>query len=192
LEAKHFKGSESTCEAKHFKGNEAKHFTTFAGVRISAPALRFRLKYAGAENHAKYSMKKLSFIYLATTYPGRGRPSILGPRLLMHLAPMVGAESGSTGRSAASSSAVGIDPVSADVCVLGRGADTSSLSTDTSGPMDGPAKDGSDQSLTLGLKPSQTSIPSSSSSPPPPIVLGDASSGSPSLSCARWRLSRAS
>jgi hypothetical protein len=68
-------------------------FMAFKGVRISAPALCFRLKYAGAEIHTKYSRKNPSFGYLTTTYPDRGRPSLLGPKLLGPLAPEVGARS---------------------------------------------------------------------------------------------------
>jgi hypothetical protein len=63
---------------------------------------------------------------------------------LAPLVPTVGAGSGSIGRSAVASSSliVGIAPRLADVCVSGKGADTSSPSTGASGQMNGPAKDG--------------------------------------------------
>jgi hypothetical protein len=51
-------------------------------------------------------------------------------------------------------------------------------------PLEGPTEDGADQSPTSGLKPIQTSIISPSSSSLSSSVLGEASSGSPSLACA--------
>lgn len=108
----------------------------FVGVRIGAPALCFRMKNTGVEIHAKYSRKRPSFGYLTTIYPDPGRPNLLGPRLLGPLVPEVDTESGSAGRFATTSSTVGIDLGSADFCVSGKGANTSSLSTGASGPTD--------------------------------------------------------
>lgn len=118
-------------------------FTAFVGVRISAPALCFRMKNTGVEIHVKYLRKRPSFGYLTTIYPEPGRPNLLGPRLLGPLVSEVGTGSGSEGRSATASSTVGIDPGSADVCVSGKGANTSSPSTGASRPTDGTTKDGS-------------------------------------------------
>jgi hypothetical protein len=59
-------------------------------------------------------------------------------------------------------------------------------------PLEGPAEDGANQSLTLGLKPMRTSIPSPSSLSLSYSSMGEASTGSPSLAYALRHLSSAS
>jgi hypothetical protein len=77
---------------------------------------------------------------------------------------------------------------SVNVCTSGRGPDASDSGASASSPqggwLDAPAEDGSGRVPTLGLKPSQASIPSSSpsSSSSTADESGDTSHGSPSLS----------
>ena len=124
-----------------------------------------------------------------TTYPDRGTPINLGPRLLRPFSTTVGTWSGSTTLStaAASSSTTRASPSSIDTCASDW--DAAAPGTDMSAPLVGLVKAGSNQSLVSGLKPSRTSIPSSSLS----YVLGEGSNDtppSPTSCCAspthRW------